>query len=272
MEIILNVKKTVDQNAQEYFEKAKKARKKLKGALEAIEKSKKKLLDAEKKAEEKISDLETREKEEKEKFDNQRKKEWYESLRWFKSSEGYLVVGGRDSTTNEIVIKKRTDKTDLVFHTDMAGSPFFVIKSGGTDVDLKKDAVQTIQETADATLCFSRAWKMGFSSTETFYVNPDQVTKDANPGEHLPKGAFMIRGKTNYLQPKLSLAIGMTKEGQIMCGPEPAIKVHCEKHVFLTNGGDEKPGAISKKIQKIIGGDLDDIIRALPGSGVKIKK
>ena len=58
------------------------------------------------------------------------KREWYEKFRWFISSEGFLVIGGRDATSNEIVIKKHADKNDLVFHTDIKGSPFHLSKQG----------------------------------------------------------------------------------------------------------------------------------------------
>ena len=33
---------------------------------------------------------------------NKLHKEWYEKFRWFYSSEGFLCIGGRDSTTNDI--------------------------------------------------------------------------------------------------------------------------------------------------------------------------
>ena len=44
------------------------------------------------------------------------------------------------------------------------------------------DEPATLQEVADATICFSRAWKMGLATTPTFYVRPEQVTKEANQG------------------------------------------------------------------------------------------
>ena len=53
----------------------------------------------------------------------QKKREWYEKFHWFFSSEGFLCVGGKDATSNEVIIKKHLEKNDLVLHTDMAGSP-----------------------------------------------------------------------------------------------------------------------------------------------------
>jgi len=164
------------------------------------------------------------------------------------------------------VIKKHTEKNDLVLHTDMAGSPFFVIKS-----DNKKILESTIKEAADATCTFSRAWKLGLQTSDVFYVAPDQVSRKAKSGEYLTKGAFMIYGKTNYVENKVNLAIGITKDNGVMAGPLEAIKKHCEKYLILQQG-DEKVSSIAKKINHKFGNslDLDEIIRALPAGSFRI--
>jgi len=252
--ITIDLTKSVDENAGLYFDKSKKAKKKLEGLAEALKDLRAKL---EKLKAEKIEVKEIIKKV------DRGKKDWYEKFRWFFTSEGLLAVGGRDATSNEIVVKKHAEKNDLVFHTDMAGSPFFVIKA------TKKIGDKSIKETADATCSFSRAWKMGLSSTSVFYVKPEQVTKEAKAGEFLPKGAFMIKGKTNYADNKINLAVGM-KDGKVMAGPVEAVKKHCEKYVELLQG-DEKTSAAAKKIKKKIGGELDDIIRALPAGGISVK-
>ncbi|MBW2992911.1 DUF814 domain-containing protein, partial [Candidatus Woesearchaeota archaeon] len=129
------------------------------------------------------------------------KKEWYEKFRWFYSSEGFLCIGGRDATTNEIVVKKHTEPNDIIFHTEMAGSPFFIIKTKG-----KRPDKQTLEECAQATASYSKAWKLGIASTDTFYVKPDQVTKEAKTGEFIARGAFMIYGKKNFINADLKIA------------------------------------------------------------------
>ncbi|MFC1742033.1 NFACT RNA binding domain-containing protein [Nanoarchaeota archaeon] len=265
MKIIIDTKKSVEQNAQSYFEKGKQARKKLEGAKKALGISKKKL---EKETKEKEQNLEKVKKEHKERAEQaNRKQEWYEKkFRWFISSEDFLVLGGRDATTNEILIKKHTDKHDIVFHTDMSGSPFFVIKTEG-----KEPGEQTIQETADATLCFSKAWKMGLGTTPAFWVTPEQVSKEANPGEYVPKGAFMIRGKTNYVNPTADCAIGQLEDGRMMCAPTTAVKKHCEKTIMIIQG-KKKASDIAKIVRKKIGGILDEIIKILPSGGLDIKE
>lgn len=154
---------------------------------------------------------------------------------------------------------------DLVLHTDMAGSPFFVIKA-----ENKKIPESTIKEAADATCTFSKAWKLGLQSTDVFYVSPDQVTKEARPGEFMGKGAFMIYGKTNYIENKVNLAIGITNDNAIMSGPIEAIKKHCKDFISLKQG-DEKVSSIAKRINHKLNSSLDEIIRALPAGNFRIQ-
>lgn len=254
MKIKLDINKTLEQNAEDYYSKAKKSRKKIEGAKEAIEISQKKLEKEKKNIQKEKIDIQKKE---------EKKKEWYEKFHWFFTSEGFLCIGGRDATSNEIVVKKHLDKDDLVFHTEMAGSPFFIIKTEG-----KKPDKKSIDEAAIGTASYSRAWKAGFSSSEVFYVNPDQVTKEAQSGEFIPKGAFMIYGKKNTMKAEVKLAIGI-KDNKIISGPAEPIKKHAEKFVILVPGNN-KTSDIAKKIKKKLGGELDDIIRAIPAGGAKL--
>ncbi len=261
--ITLSLDKSVEQNAGVYFEQAKKSKKKIEGVLTIITKTQKEL----EKLETAWKNQQEKKEQEAANVKTKRKQHWYEKFRWFMSSEGFLVVGGRDATTNELVIKKHMDQDDIVLHTDMAGSPFFVIKQNS---QLKKKiGDQTIREAADATCSFSRAWKLGLATTNTFWVKPEQVSKQANPGEYMGKGAFMIRGKTNYLPVSMDVAIGATEEGSIMAGPLSAVQSHCKSFVQLIQG-DGKASDVAKKIRHKIGGDLDEIIRSLPAGNVKI--
>jgi len=256
--LILDIKKSVEQNAAVYFEKAKKSRKKLEGAKKALKKIQNRLeLLKEKKDKNSLTEKRTEK--------TQRKKEWYEKFRWFFSSEGFLCIGGRDATTNDIIIKKHADKNDIVFHTDMAGSPFFVIKAGE-----KKIGQGTMEEAAQATASYSRAWRLGLSSLEVFYVRPDQLTKEASPGEYIAKGAFMVKGKTNYMHPILEIAVGI-KDNRIIGGSVNAVKNNSEKFVIIKQG-KEKTSEIAKKIKKIIGGSIDEITLFIPAGGSRIQK
>lgn len=255
MKIKLDTTKSLEKNAEIFFEKAKKAKKKLQGAKAALQKSLERLEKAKKQQLKEIKQVKQR---------IETKKAWYEKFRWFTSSEGFLCIGGRDATTNEIVIKKHTEKDDLVFHTEIAGSPFFVIKTLG-----KKPGQATLLETSQATASYSRAWRLGISTTEVYMIKPEQVSKKAQPGEYLARGAFMIYGKKTYFNPDIKLAVGI-KDNKIIGGPVNAVKANADKFILITQGR-EKASAIAKKIQKKLGGgELDDIIRMLPAGGCSV--
>lgn len=257
MELKLSINKTIEQNAETYFEQAKKYKKKLPGIKKIVASYQEKLSKAE--------ELQSQERVVKE---PKRKTEWFEKFRWFLSSDNHLVIGGRDATTNEIVIKKYTDANDIVFHTELPGSPFVVIKNP----DNGNIPTQTIKESAEFCASFSKSWKAGRRTAEVFNINPDQVSKEAKSGEYIAKGAFMIYGKREFHTVDLNLAV--CNIGKIMTGPVSAVKRQCEdkglRYVELMQGQD-KLSDVAKKIQKIIGGELDEIIRNLP-SECSIKK
>jgi predicted ribosome quality control (RQC) complex YloA/Tae2 family protein len=257
MQITLNLKKKLEQSANEYFEKAKKSRKKAEGARDIVLKFQRELAELEKKQQAAAQ----KETEKKQKAPAQ----WYEKFRWFISSEGFLCIGGRDATSNEVVIKKHVDKDDVVFHTEAPGSPFFVIKTEG-----KKPSDITMQETADATACFSKAWKLGVSAAEVFAVKPDQVSKQAESGEYMPKGAFMIRGKREFYQGKMVVAVGKLEDSRVMSGAESAVKAHCKEYALVIQGKD-KPSDCAKKIARKIKADIDEVLRVLPAGTCQVK-
>lgn len=259
MDVEIGLTKSVEQNAGVYFDLAKKAKKKAAGTSKALEESKKKLAQLQQDEHKFVAE------EEKKLQKKERKKEWYEKFHWFMSSEGFLCIGGKDSTTNEIIIKKHLEKDDIIFHADMAGSPFFIVKNGQKATEI------TLQEAAQATAAYSKAWKLGHTIADVFYVNPEQVSKEAKAGEFMAKGSFMIRGKTNYLHPPVELAIGKVEE-QIIGGPESAVKKQTSNYILVVPG-EEAKGSLTKKIKHALGGgELNEIMNFLPAGGAQIKK
>ncbi len=148
----------------------------------------------------------------------------------------------------------------------MAGSPFFVIKADGKQVDQ-----ESIQETANATCSFSRAFKLGLATSDVFWVEPSQLSKTPKSGEYLTKGSFIVSGKSNYVKNEINVAIGVMEDGKVMCAPKSAIAVHC-KSFLVVKQGSLKPSDTAKKIRKELGGELDDIIKALPSGNMEIEK
>ena len=244
MKFLIDPRQPACANANRYYEKSKKARQKISGAKKALEQT---LAKIEKLEKEKGRFMEEFREKIPEKKDI-RKKEWFEKFRGFRSSDNFLVVGGKDATTNEILIKKHTEKNDLVFHADVQGAPFFVIKNP----DGKEISGSTISETAQAAASYSKAWASGMGSCDVYYIKPDQVSKEAPAGQHIGKGAFMIYGKKNFLRDTpLEIGIGFTAGGEVVGGPLEAI-VKNSQQIIKISPGDVKSGQLAKEIKELL--------------------
>ncbi|WP_462315680.1 ribosome rescue protein RqcH [Methanobrevibacter sp.] len=250
---------TIPENAEKYYEKAKKAKRKTKGATIAIENTKKQLEDIKAKKDVAMENIAVPKKRVKKNL------KWYEKLRWFLSSDGHLVIGGRDANSNESVVKKYLEPNDIYLHADIHGASSTAIKLNGDEAN-----DNLLKESGEFAASFSSAWSMGFSTQDVFWVNPDQVTKTPESGEFLAKGSFVIRGHRNYIRgARVKLAIGIVDyEGKrIMAGPIEALEKHCENYVVIKPGFTKKEAIAKKIIHKINEDDLltlDDIIRVLP--------
>jgi len=147
-------------------------------------------------------------------------KEWFMRFRWFFTSHGLLVIGGKNAKQNELIIKEYANKDDLVLHTEMPGSPFCIIKSKPTDKPIdfnkksKKISKQDIEEAAIFCACFSQAWKKKLNQVSVSVFKPTQIYKT----KRMPTGTFGIRGKCNTINVRLELAISM-QHGKIRAVP-----------------------------------------------------
>ncbi len=192
-----------------------------------------------------------------------RKGGWYEKFRWFYSSEGFLVISGRNATQNEEIIKKYMEQGDLVFHADIHGSPFTVIKNG------KKSSEKTRQEAAIQTISYSKAWGMGHGSGNVYYVEPYQVKQQAPSGMYMGKGSFLISGKKNYFKNlKLGISVGFSEK--IISGPRTAIRKKTNNYVIVYPGAESREKTADKIMNVLSQGTdyiiiKDDIVKVLPG-------
>lgn len=176
-------------------------------------------------------------------------KEWYERYHWFITSDGLLAVGGRDSSSNSALVRKHLTEQDIVFHAEIYGSPFFILKNSAGIGEIEK----SLHQVAQATVSFSRGWKDGLSSADAYWVKADQIKKGAPTGQFLPKGSFVIEGKRNYVKGvEIRLALGIMQKNNngytLFCGPADAIKKRSLIYSILVPGGSD-PANIAKKIK-----------------------
>ena len=240
----LDLTRSIQANAASHYERAKKTERKQEGAEKALHNTQTKIRELRKHL------MEKTEKVIEEAPPKKKEKAWYEKFRWFNSSDGFLVIGGRDATTNEIIIKKHTTPADIVFHADIVGAPFVVIKTEG-----KTPSEQTIKEAAQLAASYSKAWRELFHAVDVYWVYPNQLSKSPPPGQYLEKGSFIVNGKKNHLRKiLLSITIGITiKENQITVvgGPTEFVKKQATHYVEVVPG-QEPSSSLAKNIRKLL--------------------
>jgi len=271
----LNLRRSIQDNAATYYVEAKKAEKKLDGANYALQETKNKIEELRRRW---VIQMKKTQKP----LLKARKRAWYEKFRWFNSSEGFLVIGGRDAVTNEILVKKYMETQDIVFHADIIGAPFVLIKTEG-----KTPTEQTLMESAQFAASYSRAWKEMLGTVDVYWVKPEQVSKSAPSGQYIQKGAFIIKGTKNYIRNiPLQIAIGIKTEEEyvkVIGGPVEAIAKQANAYVKIVPGkltssklarqirfllAKKAPELLQKKISEI---PLEEIQRYIPLGEGEIK-
>jgi predicted ribosome quality control (RQC) complex YloA/Tae2 family protein len=249
----LNLRRTLFENANQYYERGKSAKQKAAGAQVALLDSKRKLerIERELAEAEKLKSLKPAEIVEeltKRKVERE-SREWFEKFRWFTTSDGFLVVAGKDVVSNEVLVKKHAAQEDAVFHAEITGSPFVVVKAEGKPI-----SEQALKEAGEFAASFSRAWRENAGSADVYWVRVDQLSKSGPSGESVPHGAFFVVGKRNWMRNvPLKTAVGMVtgEETSFVGGPVEAVKAKTKIYVVLS------PGDLSGKQL------LQQILRAL---------
>ncbi len=247
----LNLRRTLFENAAQYYERGKKAKQKSQGALTALEETRGKLAEVEHKIGEAEEQKAVKPKEVMEELVKRKvkRKEWYEKFRWFTSSDGFLVVAGKDAVSNEVLVKKYAEADDPVFHAEVAGAPFVVVKTEG-----KTASEQALRESGAFAASFSRAWREGAGSADVYWVKPSQLTKSGPSGEYVPHGAFAVNGKRNWMRNvPLKLAIGVVEdeETRFVGGAVEAVKAKTKKYVTLVPGDLEGKEFLKQILQAL---------------------
>ena len=104
---------------------------------------------------------------------------WYERFRWFHTTDGFLVIGGRNADQNEELVKKYMSGGDRFFHAEAHGGPVTILKATGPseparEVDFPDE---TLRQAAQFAVSHSSVWKAGQHAGDVYMVEPDQVSK-----------------------------------------------------------------------------------------------
>ncbi|MCK9592543.1 MAG: NFACT family protein [Methanoregula sp.] len=215
----------IEQNAGRYYDVIKKFRKKKEGALKAMKTAPPK------------------KKEVRREFIFM-KKLWYHRFRWFVTSDGVVVLGGRDASQNEELVKKYMGGQDLFVHADVHGASVVIVKGKTVHMD----------EVAQFAASYSGAWRSGHFSADVYSALPSQVSKTPESGEFISRGSFIVRGERTYYR-NIPLAIGiglmLDPHAAVIGGPLSAIKGKTKTFVELKPGQFE-PNDVAKKVLRIL--------------------
>jgi predicted ribosome quality control (RQC) complex YloA/Tae2 family protein len=255
--ITLDYDKDVTANAQAFYDRRKEAHLKAQRVEEAIAKTREEIEAAKAKAVKAARKPRIK----------ATKAMWFEAYRWTLSSDGFLILGGRDARTNDQLVKKHLKDGDRYAHADIHGAPSTVIKDGA------KAPETTLREACEFALAYSKAWSAGLASGSAYWVLPEQVSKQAESGEFLPRGAFVIRGKRNYVHDlPVRLAIGEVEiEGhrKIIGGPVSAVDTRSKRYVVLAPGKEDRED-VAKRLAASFTVPIEEIVRAMPPGKVQI--
>lgn len=189
----------------------------------------------------------------------------HKKYRWFYTSSGKLVVGGKSSLQNDELLKKlKNHKKDfLVMHTTSPGSPFSVILADKMEV-----SSADMEETAAFTGSFSRAWREQKKKASVDVFSISQLHKNSK----MKTGTWGVKGKV--IRKTVTLELVLTKQDGILRAVPPAT-VKSKKDIFLK----VIPGKIDKvemlpKLQVEMAEHVnqDELLSALPAGGVAISR
>lgn len=283
VQVTLYMDDSVHQNAQRYFDAGRKQKDKSAGAIQALDDTKKTLSGARKKeAKREASGQVARVK--------RAKRLWFENHRWTMLPGGHLMIGGRDAKGNDGIVKKHMSLGDRYLHADLHGAPSCSLRNNqGFKVDEQPPAhigedvpafrlVDKVESELDdditemaaiMALSWSRAWNSGGAHGTVFWVKPGQVSKSAETGEYVGKGAFVIRGRrTWYKDIDLRLGLGLVAINGIpllMASTPEMIAELCPRYIIISPGREKKE-MLANRIYKATGLSVDDILPVIPGN------
>ena len=255
--VTLEYEKDVTANAQALYDRRREAQLKAERVQEAIEATRREMEAARRKAIKVAKKPRVR----------PTKAMWFDAYRWTLSSEGHLILGGRDARSNDQLVKKHLKEGDRYAHADVHGAPSTVVKEGS------RAGEATLREACEFALAYSKAWSAGLAGGSAYWVLPEQVSKQAESGEFLPRGAFVIRGKRNYLHDlAVRLAVGEVEiagHRKVMGGPPSAVAARAARHVVLGPGKGDRE-ALAKRLAAAFDVPIEEVGRVLPPGGCEV--
>jgi hypothetical protein len=186
----------------------------------------------------------------------------YTKYRWFITSTGKTVIGGKSSKQNESLLMELKNKkaNHIVLHTTQPGSPFSIILA-----DSKKVTKSDLEQAAIFTACFSQAWKQGKKKTSVDIFHLSKMFKIKT----MKTGTWGVKEKIKSISVSLNLVI--TKQNdKLRAVPEKSAK---SKLLKIAPGKTDKKKMLTK-LQVLLPNSFsqEELLSALPAGGLRILK
>ena len=199
---------------------------------------------------------------------------WFERFRWFLTSEGLLVVGGRDAATNDLIVRRYLGPRDRYVHADVHGAASVVLKQPPNRVSEPEPS--SMSQAGQWAVSFSKAWRAGHASADAFWVTPEQVSKSGGSGEFVARGAWVIHGTKHWIKDcPLELGLGEVDyegESRWVAAPPEALRAQGRLRLVLVPGDERDRSKREVEIAGELGISRDLLQRLLPAGGLSIRR
>lgn len=203
-----------------------------------------------------------------------RKPHWFERYRWFITSEGAIVIGGRDAASNDLIVRRYLNAADIYVHADIHGAPSVIVKHPAPGLPAVTEA--SYREAGQWGFAFSKAWRVGLASGSAFWVTPDQVSKSGGSGEFVARGAWVIHGTKHPLRDLPNeLALGTVEvDGEPLwtVGPPSAMAARGSVQRLLTPGEERERAEVEVALAREVGLSRSRLQSLLPAGGVTVRR
>jgi predicted ribosome quality control (RQC) complex YloA/Tae2 family protein len=202
-----------------------------------------------------------------------RERRWFEKFRWFVSSEGALVLGGRDASSNDLLVRRHLKDGDAYVHADLHGAASVIVKRPTPPESFSEP---TLREAAQWAVAYSKAWRAGLASATAFWATPDQVSKGASSGEFVPRGAWIVRGTKHFVEDvPLELAVGPVRydrEEFLSVAPPSAVRARGTVRFLLRPGEERERASAEVELARELAVPRTLLQSLLPAGGLSVRR
>ncbi|MCI4339335.1 MAG: NFACT family protein [Thermoplasmata archaeon] len=203
-----------------------------------------------------------------------RKPHWFERFRWFISSEGAVVIAGRDASSNDLIVRRNMKDGDLYVHADLHGAASVIVKHPPPGEPAVTEA--TLREAGQWAVVYSKAWRAGLASASAFWVTHEQVSKAASSGEFVARGAWAIHG-TKHILKDLPTELGLGTidyRGETLwtAAPPSAVGARGTVRAVLVPGEERERDALEVELAGELGLTRTRLQSLLPAGGISRRR